>query len=183
MQWRFDPAHTIVEAAAKHMMLSTVRVSFSGTTGEIELDPDRPESAAVRLSIPVASASSRDERRDAHLRSADFFDAETHPAIEFASRSVQRIGPDRFRVSGDLTIRGTTRPVAVDVALRGVVDDPMVQDAKRAFLDARATIDRREWGLVWNMPIPQGVLVGNDIDIEVSAEVMQVVAEAATKAA
>lgn len=176
MQWQFDQAHTTVEAAAKHMMFTTVRVTFPGARGEIDLDPDRPETARIRVTIPVSSLKSGDERRDAHLRSADFFDAEHHPDIVFASTSVRPAGEGRYQVTGDLEIRGTTKPVALDVLLHRTIDDPMVKGAKRAFIDARTNIDRREWGLVWNMPVPQGVLVGNDIAIDVSAEVMEVAA-------
>ncbi len=170
MQWRFDGAHTSVEASAKHMMLTTVRVRFPGASGEIELDPDRPESAGVRLSIPVATLASGDERRDAHLRSADFFDGAAHPNITFTSTDVRRIRDEVFGVRGDLTIRGATRPVEVEVALQGILDDPMGKAPKRAFLEARTRIDRREWGLVWNMPVPQGVLVSHEIAIDVAAQ-------------
>lgn len=174
MKWRFDPAHTTVEASAKHMMFATVRVRFPGATGDIDLDPDKPETARLSVSIPVAALSSGDEKRDGHLRSADFFDAERHPEIVFKSTTVQRAAEGTFRVSGDLTIRGTTKPVVADVTLH-TIDDPMVKGAKRSFVDAKTTIDRRDFGLVWNMPVPQGVLVSNEITIDVSAEVMEVV--------
>lgn len=170
MKWQFEPSHTSVEASAKHMMFTTVRVRFPGTTGEIDLDPDRPETAKVRLSIPVASLISGDEKRDGHLRSADFFDAEKHAQITFTSTGVERVRDGAFTLKGDLTIRGTTKSVVVDVALHGIVDDPMAQTRKRAFVEAKAKIDRREWGLVWNMPVPQGVLVSHDIGLEISAE-------------
>lgn len=175
MKWQFDPAHTTVEASAKHMMFATVRVRFPGVTGEIDLEPDRPETARVRVTIPVASLSSGDDKRDGHLRSADFFDGEKHPEIVFASTGVQRSNGGAFRVAGDLTIRGTTKAVAVEATLH-TIDDPMVKGAKRSFVDARTIIDRRDWGLVWNMPVPQGVLVGHEIAIDVSAEVMEIVA-------
>ncbi len=171
MKWQFDPAHTSVEASAKHMMFTTVRVSFPGATGEIDLDPDRPERARVSLSIPVAALTSGDPKRDGHLRSADFFDAENHAQVTFTSTGVERAGEGAFTVKGDLTIRGTTKPVSLDVTLHGIVDDPMEQTRKRAFVDAKAKIDRREWGLVWNMPVPQGVLVSHDIALEAFAEV------------
>lgn len=169
-KWQFDPAHTSVEASAKHMMFTTVRVDFPGTTGEIDLDPDRPESAHVRLTVPVASLHSNDPKRDAHLRSADFFDTERHPDATFESTGVERAGKDTFTVKGDLTIRGTTKPVKLDVSLLGIVDDPMGKSRKRAFIDARTRIDRRDWGLVWNMPVPQGVLVSHEIALEVSGQ-------------
>lgn len=172
MKWQFDPSHTRVEASAKHMMFTTVRVSFPTVTGEIDLDPDRPETAKVRIAIPVAPLASGDAKRDAHLRSADFFDAEAHPTIEFTSTKVVRAGEGRFAVTGDLAIRGTTKPVTVDAHLQGVVDDPMGKDRQRAFIEATVRIDRRQWGLVWNMPVPQGVLVSHDIDLAISTEVV-----------
>ncbi|MBI2983139.1 MAG: YceI family protein [Chloroflexi bacterium] len=175
MKWQFDAAHTTVEASAKHMMFATVRVRFPGATGEIDFDPDRPEAARVRVTIPVSSLSSGDEKRDGHLRSADFFDLAKHAEIVFTSTAVRPAAGGAFRVSGDLTIRGTTKPVVADVTLH-TIDDPMVKGAKRSFIDAKTTIDRRDWGLVWNMPVPQGVLVGHEIAIDVSAEVMEVVA-------
>ncbi len=168
MKWQFDPAHTIVEASAKHMMFTTVRVNFTGTTGEIEFEPDSPSGASVRLTIPPASLASRDERRDGHLKSPDFLDVANYPEISFASSRVEQVGENLFKVSGDLAIRGARKPVAVNVLLHGVFDDP--RSGKRAFLDANVTIDRREWGLVWNMPVPQGLLVGNEVTIEFSIE-------------
>ncbi len=150
------------------MMFTTVRVNFTDTTGEIEFEPDDPSAASVRLTIPAGSLNSRDERRDAHLKSPDFLDVANYPEISFASSRVEQAGENLFKVTGDLAIRGTTKPVAVNVLLHGVFDDP--RTAKRAFLDANTTVDRREWGLVWNMPVPQGLLVGNEVTIEFSIE-------------
>lgn len=175
MDWRFDTSHTAVEAQAKHMMFTTVRVRFPGASGEVRFDPVQPEAASVQLEIPVAALASGDERRDAHLRSADFFDAEAHPTISFRSTTVRQLGEGRFAVTGDLAIRGTSRPVTIDVELHGPFEDPMAKERSRVHLEARARIDRREWGLVWNMPVPQGVLVSNEIDIEVAAELVSAV--------
>lgn len=172
MQWQFDPSHTSVEASAKHMGFTTVRVRFPAATGEVALDPQRPEAGAVRLEIPVASLSSGDDRRDAHLRSADFFDAENTPTIAFRSTSVRPLGGQVYAVAGELTIRGTTKPATVEVTLQGVAEDPTKPDGRRAFIEATTTIDRREWGLVWNMPIPQGLLVSNDVRIDVAAQLV-----------
>ncbi len=147
MKWQIDPAHTTVTVAAKHMMVTTVRGRFSGATGEIEFDPERPEAGGVVLRIPAASVNTGEDRRDAHLRSADFLDAETHPDIVFASTKVTARGKDRFVVEGDLTMRGVTRPVSVDVELA-------------------ATVDRTRWGLTWNMPVPSGVLVGEQLTLD-----------------
>ena len=175
MKWQFDPSHTSVEASAKHMGFTTVRVRFPGTTGEVSLDPKRPEDGAVRLEIPVASLTSGDDRRDAHLRSGDFFDAGSAATIRFDSTSVRRASEDVYEVAGDLTIRGETKPAIVKVTLQGFGDDPMAKGRERAFIEASATIDRREWGLVWNMPVPQGLLVSNEIRIDVAAELVSAV--------
>lgn len=168
MRWQFEPAHTIVQASAKHMMFTTVRVSFKGARGEIEYAPGSPEQAWVTLTVPAGSLSSNDDRRDGHLRSADFLDVAHHPEITFKSTRVQPAGQNVHKVTGDLTIHGVTRPVTVDVLLHGIYEDQ--RTGQRAFLDASVTIDRREWGLVWNMPVPQGLLVGNEVIIEFSVE-------------
>jgi len=184
MKWQIDPAHTSVEAAAKHMMFTTVRVRFPGATGEIEFDPENPAAAkTIDLAVPVASLSSGDDRRDGHLRSPDFFDAASHPEISFASKGVTSGSNGRFKVSGDLTIRGTTKPVVLDVVFHGIGADPMKPERQRAFVDAKTVIDRREWGLVWNMPVPQGVLVSHDISLEISAQLVSEVAVPEAKAA
>src|SRR6266542_339920 len=109
MQWQIDSSHSSVSAAVKHMMLTTVRGGFSGTTGVIDFDPAKPETGAVELRIPAASVNTGDERRDAHLRSADFLDADNHPEIVFRSTKVTPKGKNAFVVDGDLTIRGTTK--------------------------------------------------------------------------
>jgi polyisoprenoid-binding protein YceI len=164
MQWQIDTSHSSVTAAVKHMMLTTVRGAFSGTTGSIDFDPAKPEAGAVELRIPAASVNTGDAKRDGHLRSADFLDAENHPEIVFKSTKVTPKGKDAFIVEGDLTIRGTTKPVAVNVELLGVAADP--RSGQRAGFDAKFSFDRTQWGLAWNMPVPSGVLVGEKISIE-----------------
>jgi len=164
MQWQIDPSHSSVSAKVKHMMLTTVRGSFSGVTGVIDFDPAHPEAGGVELRIPAASVNTGDEKRDGHLRSADFLDAATHPEIVFKSTKVTPRGTDEFVVDGDLTIRATTKPVSVDVELVGIAADPRA--GQRAGFDATFSFDRTQWGLVWNMPIPSGVLVGEKISVE-----------------
>ncbi|HEV2250525.1 MAG TPA: YceI family protein [Candidatus Limnocylindria bacterium] len=166
MQWQIDSSHSSVTAAVKHMMLTTVRGAFSGASGVIDFDPAMPESGAVELRIPAASVNTGDEKRDGHLRSADFLDAASHPDIIFKSTKITPQGSSKseFVVDGDLTIRGTTKPVAVNVELVGIAADPRA--GQRAGFDAKFSFDRTQWGLVWNMPIPSGVLVGEKITIE-----------------
>lgn len=170
MIWKIDPAHTSITVAARHLMLTTVRASFAGASGEIDLDPSRPERASVRLAIPAASVDTGDDKRDAHLRSADFLDAETYPEITFVSTGIRKKGERQFTVTGDLSIRGTTRPVDVDVELHGIVDG---MNGKVAGFSATATIDRTQWGLVWNMPVPGGVLVSEKLKLQADVQAVR----------
>ena len=166
MQWQIDPNHTTITAAVKHMMLTTVRGGFAGATGVIDFDPARPEAGGIDLRIPAKSVNTGDEKRDGHLRSADFLDADNHPEIVFRSTKVTPTGKDRFTVDGDLTIRDTTKPVTVGVELIGIAADPRA--GQRVGFDAKLSFDRTQWGLTWNMPVPSGVLVGEKITIEAS---------------
>jgi len=164
MQWQIDTSHSSVTAAVKHMMLTTVRGGFSGPSGVIDFDPARPEAGGIELRIPAASVSTGDQKRDGHLRSADFLDAEKYPEIVFKSTKVTPKGKAEFVVDGDLTIRGTTKPVSVKVDLLGIAVDPKA--GQRAGFDAKFSFDRTQWGLTWNMPIPSGVLVSEKITVE-----------------
>lgn len=180
MTWNIDPAHTSISVAARHLMLTTVRASFAGASGEIDLDPARPERASVRLVIPAASVDTGDDKRDAHLRSGDFLDAEKYPEITFVSSGVRKNGAQQFTVTGDLSIRGTTRPVDVNVELNGIVDG---MNGKVAGFSATATIDRTQWGLVWNMPVPGGVLVSEKLKLQADLQAVQEQAGARAAAA
>jgi polyisoprenoid-binding protein YceI len=164
MQWQIDTSHSSVTAAVKHMMLTTVRGGFSGPSGVIDFDPARPEAGGIELRIPAASVSTGDQKRDGHLRSADFLDAEKYPEIVFKSTKLTPKGKAEFVVDGDLTIRGTTKPVSVKVDLLGIAVDPKA--GQRAGFDAKFSFDRTQWGLTWNMPIPSGVLVSEKITVE-----------------
>lgn len=171
MKLQIDTPHASVSVAARHMMLSTVRANFSGTTGEIEFDANKPEGAKVRLRIPAASVDTGDPKRDGHLKSADFLDVERYPEITFVGTKVRKGESDNWIVSGDLTIRGTTRPVDVQVEVTGVVDG---KNGKIAGFAATSTIDRTLWGLVWNMPIPGGILVSEKVRVEVDLEAIEI---------
>lgn len=164
MRWQIDPVHSSVTVAAKHMVVATVRGSFAGPTGVIDFDPARPEAGGIELRIPASTIDTGEDKRDAHLRSADFLDADNHPEIVFKSTTVTQTGPDRFTVRGDLTIRGTTRPATVEVELAGITEDPRA--GKRVGFEARAVIDRTQWGLTWNMPVPSGVLVSEKLTLD-----------------
>lgn len=170
--WRIDPAHTSATIAARHLMLTTVRASLSGVTGELRFDPERPEQASIRLAIPAATVNSGDPKRDGHLRSADFLDVERHPEITFQSTNVRK-ADDRFIVTGDLTIRGTTKPVDVAVEPNGVVQG---MNGRVAGFTASATVDRTAFGLVWNMPVPGGVLVSEKLKVEFDLQAVETAA-------
>lgn len=164
MKWQIDSAHSSLTVGIKHMMISTVRGRFSGLAGEIDFDPAAPERSRVSLRIPADTIDTGEARRDAHLRSADFFDAAAHPEITFNGDGASSLGSGRYSVTGDLTIRGVTKPATVQVEVLGIVADPRA--GQRAAFAATSTIDRREWGLVWNQPIANGVLVGETVKIE-----------------
>ena len=176
MFWYIDPSHSHVGFSVKHMMVSTVRGRLGRVTGRLDLDEKSPEKADFEITVETAGVDTGDAKRDAHLRSADFFDAETHPAITFKSNAVFPKGDGRYAASGELTIRGTTRPVSFDIELLGVVTD--AQGGRHLGATATATIDRTAFGLTWNMPIPSGVLVSEQVKIEVD---VQAVDEASAK--
>jgi polyisoprenoid-binding protein YceI len=171
-QWRVDPAHTNAEFAVKHMMITTVRGRFTGVDGTVTQDDANPVNSRIEVSIKAASIDTRVPERDAHLRSADFLDVEKYPEITFRSTKVERLGDERMRVAGDLTIHGVTRPITLDVREEGHGKDPW--GGERAGFSASTTIDRREYGLVWNQALEHGGwLVGHDVKITLDVELIR----------
>jgi polyisoprenoid-binding protein YceI len=163
-QWRIDASHTSVGFAVKHMMISTVRGHFGAVDGTVRADPNDWTRSSIEVSIQADSIDTREDKRDAHLRSADFFDVEQYPTITFKSTRIESGGSHRYRVTGDLTIRGVTKPVTLDVAEEGQRKDPW--GGERAGFSASATVDRSEFGLNWNQALEfGGWLVGNEIKI------------------
>lgn len=173
--WNIDPAHSLVELSAKHMMITTVKGRFSDVKGTIEIDEASPDRSSVSVEIGVASIDTGVGQRDDHLRSADFLDAETYPAITFRSRRVDgalKAEGDTFRVEGDLTIRGTTRPVVLEAAYEGRGQDPW--GGQRVSFSATTKIDRRDFGLTWNQALETGgILVGNEIKISIEVQAVK----------
>lgn len=180
MKWQIDPSHTSASVSARHLMLSTVRASLSGTTGDVDFDPARPEAAKIRLAIPAATVNTGDEKRDGHLRSPDFLDVERFPEITFQSTKVRKIDGETYTVTGDLTIRGTTLPADVQVQVNGVIDG---MKGKVAGFSGTATVDRTKWGLVWNMPIPGGMLVSEKLKLEFDLQAIEATVAAESAAA
>lgn len=179
MAWQLDAAHTQIAFAVKHMMVSTVRGQFKNFSGTLELDEQHPERSRVEITIDPTSIDTSDERRDGHLRTADFFEVEKHPEIRFASTRVERAGEDEYRVTGDLSMRGVTRPVTLDVTLEGQSRD--MQGQRRAGFSLRGAINRKDYGLTWNVALEQGgVLVSDKVQLVIDAEVFEPAQVAAT---
>jgi polyisoprenoid-binding protein YceI len=173
--WTLDPAHTLVEFSGKHMMFTTVKDRFGAFSGELSVDEAHPERSRVAVEIDAASLDTRTERRDTHLRSADFLHVEAFPTITFASTRIDlpagaRVRPGlAFKVAGDLTIRGTSRPVVLDAEFTGEGTGPMGNPIK-AFA-AKTKLNRKDFGLTWNVVLETGgVLVGDEIKIEVETQ-------------
>jgi polyisoprenoid-binding protein YceI len=170
--WTIDPSHTLVEFSVKHMMITTVKGRFGSVQGTIRGTPDDPLSASAEATIDVGSIDTREEKRDAHLRSADFFDVEHYPTMRYVSRSVRQVGDSEFEVEGDLTIRDVTRPIALKVTLEGRLRDPWGND--RVGLSGEGKIRRGDFGLKWNMALETGgMLVGEDVRISLQAEAVR----------
>ena len=170
--WQVDPMHTEVEFSVRHLMISNVKGRFGNVAGSVALDDARPQSVALDVQIPVATLDTRNEQRDAHLRSADFFEAEKHPYITFVARRVQGDVYDAFKLHGDLTIRGKTHPVTLDVTLEGRGADPWGNE--RLGYQATGKIDRRDFGLTWNQALETGgVAVGHDVKIIINTELVR----------
>ncbi len=167
--WKIDPSHTAVEFAVKHMMISTVRGRFADYDATVTIDESKPAGAEVVATISAGSINTGDPNRDAHLKSADFFDAEGYPKLMFVSKRVDGNLEGKFKVIGDLTIRGTTREIALDVEYQGEGRDPYGNE-KRAYT-ATTKVDRRDFGLLWNVALEAGgLLVSNDIRITIEAQ-------------
>ena len=180
--WKIDPAHSSIEFSAKHMMFSTVRGRMGVVNGEIIADESNPANSSVELTVDIAGLTSNDTNRDVHLRSADFFDAETHPEATFKSTGVELLNEDKFRVTGDLTIRGTTRSITLDVEREGEGVDPW-GNVKASFA-ASTTLNRKDFGLNWNVALEAGgVLVSEKIKLEITLQAAKQVATAALSAA
>src|SRR4051812_27131609 len=160
--WIVDPAHAEVGFAVRHLMISTVRGRFGAVEGTVTIDETRPESAKIDVTADVASIDTRQEMRDNHLRSADFFDVANYPKLRFVSKKVRGDLAGDFTVVGDLTIRGVTREVTLDVSLQGRGQDPWGNE--RAGFEAKGKISRGDFGLTWNQALEAGgVAVGDEV--------------------
>ncbi len=174
MAWQIDTAHSAVHFTVRHMMISNVRGEFQKLEGTINFDEEHPENTTVDIRIDASSINTREAQRDAHLRSADFLDVENYPYITFKSTRVERTGDLTAKLYGDLTIRGVTKPVVLDVEHTGIVTNPWGNLS--AGFEASTKINRKEWGLTWNQALEAGgVLVGDEIKINIEVELIKAV--------
>ena len=170
--WAIDPAHTSVEFAVKHMMVSTVKGRFSDVAGTITGNIDHPAGAQVEVTIAANSIDTRNEQRDAHLRSADFLDAEQYPQITFTSKKIEERNKNSYLVRGDLTIRGTTKEVELEASVNGVGKSPYGTEV--VGITASTVLSRQEWGLTWNVALETGgVLVGDALRVNIEVEAVR----------
>lgn len=167
--WTLDGAHTHVEFAVKHMMIATVKGRFGEVHGTLSFDEQNPAASTVEVTIPTASLDTRQEQRDGHLKSADFFDVAQYPEIRFTSTRIEKTGGNRYALTGNLTIRDVTREVTLDVEDQGRGTTPW--GTQQAGFTATAKIDRKDFGLTWNQALEAGgVLVADEVKISVEAE-------------
>jgi polyisoprenoid-binding protein YceI len=170
--WTVDPTHAEVGFAVKHLMIATVRGRFGTVEGTVVTNEADPSQSKIDVTIDVTSIDTRQEMRDNHLRSADFFDVENHPKMHFVSKKVVGDTSDEFKVIGDLTIRGNTREVTLDVTLTGRGNDPWGNE--RAGFEAKGKVSRKDFGLEWNQALETGgVMVGDEVKISIDVELIK----------
>jgi polyisoprenoid-binding protein YceI len=172
MSWLIDSAHTEANFAVRHMMISHVRGRFERLSGTVEFDEANPRNTAIEVKIEAASINTREEKRDAHLKSPDFFAAEQYPHLIFKSKRVEVKDATHARLIGDLTIRDVTREVALDVEFNGSAKSPW--GAISAGFSAKTSIKRKDWGLNWNVALETGGwLVGDEVHVSIELEIVK----------
>ena len=167
----FDQSHSSVAFVARHLMFSKVRGTFAKWNGTLELDLADLTKSKVAVEIETASVDTNEEKRDAHLRSADFFDAEKFPKMKFVAKRIEARG-DHYAMTGDLTIKGITKEVVLDTTFEGTQKDPWGGD--RVAFTAATKVQRKDWGLTWNVALEAGgVLVGETVEIALDIQAVQ----------
>jgi polyisoprenoid-binding protein YceI len=171
--WQIDPAHTNVEFTVRHMMISNVKGQFQKTTGMIATNGNDPATGKIDATIDASSINTRVDKRDAHLKSPAFLDVDKYPTITFKSTKVETEGPNKWKVTGDLTLHGVTKPVVLEVEGSGAaITDPMGNT--RAGASATTKISRKDFGLTWNQPLETGgVMVGDEVAISIDVEAIK----------
>jgi polyisoprenoid-binding protein YceI len=180
-EWLFDMQHSGISFMVRHLLVAKVRGRFTRWSGTLRFNERNPSASSVEVEIDTTSVDTNEPQRDTHLRSADFLDVANFPRMTFRSTKVERAGDAAYRVKGELTIRGVTRPLVMDVEYGGAMRDPWGKE--RAGFTAKATIDRKEFGITFNQVLDHGGLaLGEQIAVEIDIEATRVVAEAAASA-
>jgi polyisoprenoid-binding protein YceI len=173
--YKIDPSHSEVGFKVRHLAISNVSGAFSSFTGTFSYDPKNVKAASAVAEITVKSINTNDTKRDDHLRAPDFFETERFPTMKFVSKSAESTGENTFKVNGDLTIKGVTKPVVLDVTYEGAAKDPWGKE--KAGFTATTKIDRKEFGLTWSKVLETGgLVVGDDVTITLQVEGEKVVA-------
>jgi polyisoprenoid-binding protein YceI len=171
--WDIDPAHSTVEFSVRHMMVTTVKGQFQKVKGTVELDEKDPSKSTVEVSIETASIDTREAKRDAHLKSPDFFDAAKFPALTFKSTKIEKAGKGKFKITGDLTMHGITK--AVVLAVEGPsasIKDPYGRTVRGVM--ATGKLDRKDWGMTWNKALDSGgFVVSDEVKLDINAELAE----------
>ncbi len=168
--WNIDPVHTQTTFGVKHLVISTVRGEFRKTAGTVKLDDQDPTKSSVEATIDATTINTREDKRDADLKSPDFLDVQKYPTITFRSKKIEKDG-DKYKVTGDLTIHGVTKPVVLDATLSPAVKDPW--GGTRRGIQASTRINRQDFGLRYNKAIEAGPVVGDEVAIEIEAELLK----------
>jgi polyisoprenoid-binding protein YceI len=168
--WRIDMGHSAVTFRVRHLGISWVNGRFKGWTGDLVFDPAHPEAASVNARIQTTSVDTEHERRDADIRSANYLAVDSFPEMVFVSRSVQKVDDSHFRITGDLTLRGQTRPVTLDAEMTGTMSG---QRGKRIAFTATTTINRNDYGVSFNRLMEGAQIVGNEVRITIDIEASQ----------
>jgi polyisoprenoid-binding protein YceI len=177
--WDFDKTHSSVNFSVRHLMVSKVRGQFHDWTGTLVLDDADITRSVVEVTIQAASIDTKEEKRDAHLKSADFFEVEKFPTLTFKSTKIEKVSAEEIKIHGDLTIHGITKPVVLVTEVSGIQKDPW--GGTRTGFSAHTSIEREEFGLTWNAALEAGgVVVGKKVEITLEIEAVQ---KAATQAA
>jgi polyisoprenoid-binding protein YceI len=170
--WQLDPYHTQVEFSTKHLGMMTVRGYFDEVSTTANIDPDHPETASVEATISTASIRTNNGTRDNDLRSSNFLEVDKHPVITFKSTGVKPAGPDRYTLTGDLTIKDATRPVSLEVTKYGEFNDPGMMGHRIAY-GATTKINRKDFGLSFSMVLDGRLVVGEEIQITIEGEIVE----------
>ena len=176
-EWDIDGSHSVAAFSVRHLMISNVRGEFSGIKGSVNLDDKDISKSTIEATIDATTINTHEEKRDGHLKSPDFFDVAKYPTLSFKSKKVEKAGKDKYKVLGDLTIHGVTKPVTLNVEASAEQKDPW-GNIKRGF-EATTKINRKDFGLGWNKALETGgVVVGEEVTITIDIEAMKKVAAA-----